>query len=196
MKIKTFNIVLPLSIKKGLILFVIVIGLGAPAYCQTLYVDAAKGRNGAKGTVDAPLASLEEAVRRTHDFKGNQPVVIRLNPGLYVIKNKLDIKTAGGTGNNQPYNIEAVIMPGAAGYEPYKMPVIQSVCGTNDTLQFPHCEALLVEKNNVHIAGIKFVGNPNPEVHTYYPIRRADKTLKGLSVSQCYFIGEKNSSAI
>jgi len=40
------------------------------------------------------------------------------------------------------------------------------------------------------------VGNANTSVSYYYPIRRADKNLNGLNVSQCFFIGEKNSAPI
>jgi hypothetical protein len=40
------------------------------------------------------------------------------------------------------------------------------------------------------------LGNANPTVKYYYPITRENPDANGLEISQCYFIGEKNSAAI
>jgi hypothetical protein len=139
---------------------------------QTLYVDALKGKNNAKGTVNDPILSLDEAVSKTNNFKGNEPVTLKLSSGLYTVTHKLTLKTAGSVANREPYTIEAVTLPDEKTWQPASMPLIMS------------------------ISGLKFIGNPNTSVHYYYPIGRHDKTLSGLNVSQCIFIGEANSSAI
>lgn len=186
------------ALRVGIFVTLLVLTLcsGTKSFAQTLYVDAANGKDGAKGTIDTPLANLEEAVKLTHNFKGDQPVIIKVNPGLYILKDQLLLKTASISNDTIAYKIEAMVMPDDKEWKVDKMPVIQSVSGINDTIGFRHCIGISVLKNNVSIKGIKFLGNPNTEVKTYYPIRRADKSLDGLFVSQCFFIGEKNSTAI
>jgi len=163
---------------------------------QTIYVDALKGKNNAKGTVNDPILSIEEAVLKTNSFKGDEPVTLKLSPGLYTVTHKLTLKTAGSAAGKEPYTIEAVTLPDDKAWQPTSMPVILSISGNNADYEFAHCEGLFVSQNNVNIMGLKFVGNPNTSVHYYYPIRRQDKTLSGLNVTQCLFIGEANSSAI
>ncbi len=163
---------------------------------QTVYVDAQKGKNNASGTLTDPILSLDEAVLKTNSFKGNKPVNLRLNPGLYTVTHKLTLKTVSPAISNAAYTIEAVIMPDDKEWHPASMPVILSASGNNDDYEFAHCVGFFVSRNNVIIKGLKFLGNPNTAVHYYYPIRRQDKALSGLNVSQCYFIGEANSTAI
>jgi len=100
------------------------------------------------------------------------------------------------TGDSVSYTIEAAVMPDDPDWQPGKMPVIQSVSAINTVTQFPHATGFLVSKDNVRFYGLKFVGNANPSVAYYYPISRERETLKGLEVSQCYFIGERNSAPI
>ncbi|MVM40763.1 hypothetical protein GO730_28835 [Spirosoma sp. HMF3257] len=87
-------------------------------------------------------------------------------------------------------------MPDDPDWQPTKMPVIQSISTDNSTKQFVHAIGFLVARNNVSFKGLKLVGNANPTVRYYYPITREDEALQGLDVSQCYFIGEKNSAPI
>jgi len=163
---------------------------------QTLYVDAQKGKNNAKGTISDPILSLDEAVLKTNRFNGKEPVILKLNPGLYTVTHKLNLKTAGPVAGREPYTIEAVILPDDKAWQPTSMPVILCISGNNDNYEFAHCEGMSVFQNNINIRGLKFVGNPNTSVHYYYPIGRHDKTISGLNVTQCFFIGEANSSAI
>jgi hypothetical protein len=170
--------------------------LSARLSAQTVYVDAIKGSAEAKGTIVDPLASLEKAIALAAGFTGDGPVVIKVAPGLYTISHQMDIRTGRGPGDTLPYTVEATFMPDDPDWQPAKMPVIQSVSSNNSVKQFPHCAGFVASKNNVHFKGLKFVGNANPEVAYYYPISRENETLDGLEVSQCYFIGEKNSDPI
>ncbi|WP_460958316.1 hypothetical protein [Spirosoma litoris] len=167
-----------------------------PLSAQTLYVDVTRGNDAAKGTLSDPLASLDKAVTLARDFSGNEPVTIKLQPGLYTLRQALEIKTRKASGDTARYNLEAVTMPNDPDWQPTKMPVIQSVSADNSTRQFAHAIGFLVAKNNVSFKGLKFLGNANPTVRYYYPITREEETLQGLEVSQCYFIGEKNSAPI
>jgi hypothetical protein len=163
---------------------------------QTLYVDAVKGKDVAKGTITDPLLSIEKAITIANSFNNDQPVTIKLAPGLYVIDNELTVKTNKPANNTLKFTIEAIHMPDDPDWEPAKMPVIQSVSPNNSTVQFIHSVGFLVAKNNVSFKGLKFVGNASPGVAYYYPITRENENLNGLEVSQCYFIGEKNSTRL
>ena len=163
---------------------------------QTIFVDAVKGHDEAKGTITDPFASLEKAVALASGFSGNEPITIRIYPGLYVLQHKLEIRTDKVSGDTVKYIIEAVMMPDDPDWQPNSMPVIQSVSANNSTTQFTHATGFLVAKNNVRFQGLKFLGNSNPSVPYYYPITRENETYAGLEISQCYFIGEKNSAPI
>jgi hypothetical protein len=163
---------------------------------QTIYVDAVNGKKEASGAANDPLKSLEKAVERSHQLTGDKQVHIKLAPGLYTISSKLIIKTGASKNDLAPYFIEAVVMPDDAAWTPAKMPVIQSVAGVNDTTGFRHTIGLAIEKSNVGLLGLRFVGNPNSDVPDFYPVRRADKNLSGLTVSQCYFVGDANLAAV
>ena len=167
-------------------------------HAQTLYIDPVNGKPGATGTQTAPLSSLEAAVEAASKFTGAQPITLKLYPGLYTLWNRAIIRTASAdtTNDNSQYTIEAVCLPDDTSWTPAKMPVISSVSANNTTAQFPHCAGLTIAKNNVTIHGIKFLGNPNPSVNYYYPINRENEKTSGLDISQCYFIGEKNSAPI
>ncbi len=87
-------------------------------------------------------------------------------------------------------------MPDDEVWSAAEMPVIQSIAANNSNHQFTHSVGFLVAKDNVSFKGIKFLGDANPEIKYYYPITRENPDADGLSVSQCYFVGEKNSAAI
>jgi hypothetical protein len=163
---------------------------------QILFVDGVNGRDSARGISAEPVATLQRAVEIANGFTGKEPVTIKMAPGLYVLSGKLVLRTAKESDDSADFTIEASIMPDDTDWQPWKMPVIQSVSNDNSTTQFPHSVGLLVAKDNVHIKGLKFVGNANPNVRWYYPITREGEALRGLEISQCYFIGEKNSSPI
>lgn len=174
----------------------LLLGLTVCLRAQTLYVDAVNGKEQAKGTVTDPLSTLERAMTIANKFAGDQPVDIKLAPGLYVVPHELTVKTGKEDGDNVKFTIEAIHMPDDKDWQPGKMPVIQSVSPNNSNVQFTHAVCFLVAKNNVSFKGLKFVGNASPDVAYYYPITRENQNLDGLEVSQCYFIGEKNSTRL
>ena len=164
---------------------------------QTLFVDAVKGNDEAKGTAAEPFRSLEKAVSVTNVFSGDEPVTIKLAPGLYLLTHQAIIPPFKKEIDTVKYSIEAMIMPDDDAWSPAKMPVIQSVSANNkDYGHFNHCVGFQIERNNISLKGLKFLGNATPGVEYYYPVERHNPDLKDLEISQCYFIGEKNSSPI
>jgi hypothetical protein len=174
---------------------ILLISYTTAGYGQTLYVSAAKGNDHATGTNANPLKTLDEAVLQANKFSGNEPVKIMLTGGLYTVTHKLAIYTKANSAKAS-FTLEALTLPDDKAWQPADLPVIVSISSNNSDYEFPHCEGLLIEQNNVTIKGLKFLGNPNNAVRNYYPIRRQNKMLSGLNVSQCYFIGEANSAPI
>lgn len=175
-----------------ILLFLSVVHAGG----QTIFVDASRGKDGAAGTITDPVASLENAVVLARSFSGNEPVTIRLYPGLYLLRQQAELKTGKLADDTMRYSIEAVVMPDDPDWKPASMPVIQSVSADNSSTQFIHAVGFLAAKHNVRLRGLKFVGSANPSVRYYYPVTRENENLSGLEISQCYFIGEKNSAPI
>jgi hypothetical protein len=164
------------------------------AEAQTIFVDALNGKDNAKGSMQDPLASIEKAVSIANNFEGAQPIIIKLSPGLYLLKDQLLLKTLKA---NSSYSIEATIMPDDPSWQPSKMPVIQSVSTNNKNWgNFDHCTGIQVERNNTSFKGLKFVGNSNPGIVYYYAIERHFPELKGMEISQCMFVGNRNAAPI
>lgn len=163
---------------------------------QSLYVDPLKGNDKAKGTLAEPLASLDKAVSLAKDFAGNNNIDIKLAPGLYVVAQSLKIES-GTKDHPGRFTIEAAVMPDDANWTPAKMPVIQVTADSNRLGKLSHASvAIQIERSNVALKGLKFLGNPNPTSVYFYAIERRNNALKDLEISQCYFIGEKNSAPI
>lgn len=173
---------------------IIVVGFGQTLKAQTIFLDVSKGDDRNGGTALAPVASFEKAVNLAGKFSGKEDIIIKVQPGLYVLKDKITLDKKGS--ENTWFRVEAMIMPDDPDWKPEKMPVIQSVSGNNSQTQFPHTIGFLVAANHVKIRGLKFIGSANPETRYYYPITRENETLSGLVISQCYFIGDRNACPI
>ncbi len=169
---------------------------GGPPNAQTVFVDARKGRDQGTGTVTDPIGSLQGAIALASRFTGDQPITITVAPGLYVLPHLAEIRTGKSLEVSSEYSIEAAVMPDDPDWQPEKMPVIQSISPDNSVTQFTHCTGCLVSRPNVSFKGLKFVGNVNPDVRYYYPIGRENENYRNLRISQCYFIGERNSSPV
>ncbi|MET4138298.1 hypothetical protein [Pedobacter sp. UYP1] len=174
----------------------LIINITTSLKAQTLYIDVLKGKAGAEGTIDHPLASLEEAINKTNNFSGLEPVCLKVAPGAYLLTHELSIRTARQTMDTVAYTIEAMIMPDQYNWEQFKMPLILSLSSNSQVETARYAIGFLVQKHNVNFKGLKFIGNSNSNVTAYYPIKRADTKLSDLNISQCYFIGKKENTPI
>ena len=163
---------------------------------QVFYVDSQIGDDLNAGNVDKPLKSIQKAVTVANQLTGNGDITIKIMPGLYLLDSRIDINPVRVLDENSKFRIEAAILPGDSLWNPLKMPVIESISANNSKTQFNHSVGFLVSSNFVEFRGIKFLGNANPLVKYYYPITRENPSLKNLVVSQCIFVGDKNSAAI
>ncbi|SDK21437.1 hypothetical protein SAMN05421823_102160 [Catalinimonas alkaloidigena] len=163
---------------------------------QTLYVDPTLGHDAHSGSAQEPLATLEHAVAQANALTGIGPITIRLYPGVYLLHDKLPINPVRVMHDTAAYILEAVTLPDDPDWSPAKMPVIQSISVNNSETQFPHATGLLVSAEHVKIRGLKFLGNPHPDVAYYYPITKENPALRDLEVSQCAFVGDKEAAKI
>jgi hypothetical protein len=182
--------------KSGTLSAILSLLISSGLFAQTVYVEVSKGTATGTGTIMDPVSSLEKAISLATGFSGKEPVTIKIGPGLYTLNHLAEVRTGKVLDDTVEYRLEATIMPDDPDWQPEKMPVIQSVSPDNTITQFTHSAGLLIAKSNVRICGLKFIGNGNPMVKYYYPITRENEAYKELDISQCYFIGEKNSAAI
>jgi parallel beta-helix repeat protein len=178
------------------LLLIISLILGQTNYAQVFYIDSEKGNDMNAGDVKMPFKTIQKAIEVTNKLTGNGNITIKMEPGLYLLHDKIDINPVRILDENSKLTIESAIIPGDSLWTPLKMPVIISCSKDNSETQFKHSTGFLVASGFVEFRGIKFFGNANPSVRYYYPITRENPNLRHLVVSQCVFIGDKNSSII
>lgn len=166
------------------------------AFPQDIYVDPLNGNDSNGGSSQQPFQTIKIALSYANALTGTGEITIKLLSGIHLIKGRLDINPVRKMSDSTRFIIEAVVMPDDTDWTQDKMPTIQSISGNNSETQFPHATAFLVSSEHVTIRGIRFLGNPNPLVSYYYPISKEDQHLKDLEISQCYFIGNKESAPI
>ncbi len=181
---------------KKLFYLFLFIGFNYSLYAQHLYVDPSKGSDLNNGNISNPFRTIKKAIESIDQSENNGQVTIELFPGYYYLSDTLFVKTKRSFDFKNRLTIKALYMPGDSAWTPKKTPVLQSTSSNNSNLYFPHCVGLQIGMSHVSIKGLKFIGNPNPEVVYYYPISREYHSLIDLQISQCYFIGEKFGAPI
>lgn len=164
--------------------------------CQEYFVDAVKGKDENEGSINSPLKSIPKAFELANGLTGTGNITIKIMPGTYVLEDKVVINPVRRFNDTTMFTIEAYVNPDEEAWTPEKMPVILSIAGNNSTTLFDHSVGFLVASENVHVNGLKFLGNSNQAVSYYYPLTKEDSTLAKLKVTQCVFIGDKESSRI
>ena len=182
--------------KKVILTLCTSIYLLASVSAQIFYVDSQNGDNMNTGKADSPLKTIQKAMEVVNTLTGSGDITIKIMPGFYLLDDRIDINPVRVLDENSKLKIEAAILPGDSLWKPASMPVIESFSTNNSKTQFEHSTGFLVASDFVEFRGIKFYGNANPLVKYYYPITRENPDLKNLVVSQCMFIGDRNSAVI
>ncbi len=169
---------------------------GYNAVAQEYHINGNTGIDTNDGSIEKPFKSLDHAIDYVNKLTGTGDITLVVHSGIYTLTDKLVINPVRIMNDTTYFTLRASILPDEEGWSPQKMPVIQSVSGNNSNTQFAHATGILVSSKNVNIQGIKFLGNNNPDVEYYYPISKEDPSLANLSVSQCMFIGDKESAKI
>jgi len=166
------------------------------ATAQVYFVNPKTGLDSNLGSKCSPVKTINRALQLANETSGANIVVLKLMPGYYYLNDIVNINSCQGVDSKKRLIIEASLMPDDSTWTPMKMPIIQSTSDNNSFKQFKHAVAFQIKQSHVTIRGLKFIGNPNPDVKYYYPIAKEDELLVDLNISQCYFIGERNSAPI
>ena len=165
-------------------------------HAQAVYVDSNTGDDNNEGTKESPFYSIQKAVDIINR-NGNDFYIIKINPGIYILKNHVTINTKKNTTDNRIV-IEASILPDDPSWTPEEMPVIISTAKKGEIQgAYNFVISFLVDESHVTIKGLKFPGYFYPNTR-YFPIARINMGTEesDLIVEQCMFIGDEHASAI
>ena len=138
------------------------------------------------------MKTLEAGLQLLNKCTGNDPVTLKLGPGLYPIQTNLTIESNKNLTNKNRLTIEASILPDDSTWRQEDMPTIIST-SLPENMGGEKCTCTFnVETNHVTIRGIKFLGNPSLTAK-HFPIYRPNDSLTDLKVTQCVFLGDEDA---
>lgn len=162
---------------------------------KTLYVDSRNGNDTNPGTKEKPLSTMGQAAIMVNSRTEAGPTTIKVAPGIYNLTKSVVFE------NSRPYTekdrllIEATVLPDEPEWKPALMPVILS---TEDPRKVENLGrltetySLKIKISHVTIRGMKFLGNPL--LHNWHCcVSRIGTNLEDLLVTQCMFVGDKDS---
>ncbi len=169
--------------------------MNSVAASQVVYVDGRAGSDENAGTSEKPVRTLQRAAEIVNGGNEPGPATIRISPGRYHLTESV---TFGGA---RPYSeesrlvIEASILPDDPNWKPTLMPVILSTEDPrkqDDSDKLTETYGLKIEVSHVTIRGLKFMGN-SLKRNWHCCISRIGDGLDDLLVTQCVFVGDKDS---
>ena len=161
-------------------------------YSQIIYINPEQGNDNNSGSQLEPISTLNEGIKRVNQYSGEyDSLVLKLQPGLYVLDKNLTIKNNSNFTLKNTLTIEAEVMPDDASWTPPKMPVLISTSLPESSTGEPCTYSLRVETSHATVRGIKFLSNPDL-TSKHFCIYRTNDTLSSLTVSQCMFIGDRD----
>ena len=181
--------------KKKITLMIAFALIAKISIAKDLYIDYNFGVDSNVGTIDRPLKTINEALNKI-DSTISQPVKLILFPGIYYIDKTIRIKSKGRFDKVNRLSIEAFYMPDDDKWNPGLMPVLLTTAKPDTNFYFVYSSVgLMVDMEHVTIKGLKFAGQPYPQIPCY-PIGRENAKYKDLEVSQCMFVGNLDASYI
>ena len=158
-------------------------------FAETLVLDSRKGIDTNPGTALMPIKTFKEAAKRINNSIESGPTVIKVAPGIHILDETVLFYNDRAYTEHDRLIIEAEILPDDPRWKPELMPIILSIGlpqewrKSDEPIDYT---GFKIEINHVTIRGLKFLGNPIPEIW-YYPIFREGKDLNDLVVTQCLF---------
>jgi hypothetical protein len=160
-----------------------------------LFVDNINGDDTNPGTREKPLSTLGQAVTLVNNSPHSGPTIIKIFPGIYNLTQALVFKNSRPYTKQNRLKIEASILPDNLGWKPQLMPIILSTENPRNPEKpdlMTGTYGIRIKVSHVTIRGLKFLGSPVPN-NMYAPIERIDRGLEDLLVTQCMFVGDKDS---
>lgn len=176
-------------------LVVLILLLTSLVHAEILYVDSINGDDTNPGTQERPLCTLGKTFTLVNDNVSPGPTVIKILPGLYNLTQTLVLKNSRPYTEQERVTIEASVLPDDPKWTPQCMPMIFSTEDPRDHKKpdlITGTYGIKIRISHVTLRGLKFLGSPIPN-NMYAPIERIDKGLVDLLVTQCMFVGDKDS---
>ena len=185
------------NVPKYLIVFaiLIIVILGPIVKAEVLYVDSTMGSDKNPGTEEKPLSTLGKAAILVNNNPNSGPTIIKILPGIYNLTETVVFNNSRPYTEKDRLTIEALVLPDDPGWKPQFMPMISST----EDIRNPERPDMItgtygfrIKISHVTIRGLKFLGSPVPN-NMYAPIERIDRGLEDLLVTQCMFVGDRDS---
>jgi hypothetical protein len=138
---------------------------------------------------------LSRAAELVNGKSENGPAVIKVLPGTYEIDKTVVFANSRVFTEKNRLVIEAAILPDDAGWRPGSMPALfssENLYDAQKPTRVTGTYGLRIKVSHVTIRGLKFLGSASPN-NMYAPIERIGSELEDMLVTQCMFIGDKDS---
>jgi hypothetical protein len=162
---------------------------------EVLYLDSTNGNDTNPGTREKPLSTLGKAAILVNNNSDSGPTTIKILPGIYNLTQAVVVINSRPYTEKKRLTIEAAVLPDDPGWRPQLMPIILSTENPRNPEKpdvITGTYGIQIKVSHVTIRGLKFLGSPVPN-NMYAPIERIDRGLEDLLVTQCMFIGDKDS---
>jgi hypothetical protein len=162
---------------------------------EVLYIDAKNGNDANPGTKEKPLCTIAKAAGIVNGKTESGPTIIKILPGTYNLTETVVFRNSRPYTQKDRLTIEATILPDDPTWKPTLMPIVLSIEDPRKSGKLnEHTEtySLKIQVSHVTIRGLKFLGNPSSN-NWHACIERVGQGLNDLLVTQCMFIGDKNS---
>ncbi|MCP4263918.1 MAG: hypothetical protein GY774_41385 [Planctomycetes bacterium] len=162
---------------------------------EVLYVDSTNGNDTNPGTKGKSLRTIGEAAILVNNNSNSGPTIIKILPGIYNLTQAVVFQNTRPYTEKDRLTIVASVLPDDPGWKPQLMPMIFSTENPRNPERpdvMTGTYGIQIKVSHVTIRGLRFLGSPVPK-NMYAPIERIDKDLEDLLVTQCMFIGDKDS---
>lgn len=165
---------------------------GANVIAEVLYIDAKNGNDANPGTKEKPLRTIGKAAVMVGGKTEPGPTTIKIAPGVYNLTKVVVFENTRSYTKEKRLTIEATVLPDNPNWKPQLMPVILSTEDTGKPDVLTETCGLQIKISHVTIRGLKFLGSPLLN-NWYNPVSRIGENLEDLLVTQCMFIGDRDS---
>lgn len=170
----------------------------AAGRAETLHVDVRAGCDDNAGTADRPLATLARAALRVNQCTEAGPATILVAPGLYSLDRCVTLTPSRPFTEQDRLTIRAAILPDDPNWKPEHMPTLVSIENPPETARTAmprETYSFKVQTSHVTIQGLRFLGNPSYR-NWHCCIERIGRNLDDLLVTQCLFMGHRDTTDI
>lgn len=177
------------------ILLIILLSFISVVKAQVLYVNCNNGQDTNNGNSDSPVKTIEGAFSLIENSK-HEILNLIVAPGIYFFDKTIIVRAKGNFTKINRFIIEAQHLPDDPDWKPELMPVFLTTAKPDTNFGFMYSSiGLKIDMSHVTIRGIKFCGQPSPQI-PIYPIARENPNYLDLEVTQCMFIADNDASYI